>query len=78
MPDRLARLISRTIFSQICSQSAWNFIVYRDRVGNTERGRIKYWNRQFVFVVFNCANEWRRYKDFTAAAVAPKDLEFTL
>jgi hypothetical protein len=63
---------------ELTTDDVGRWVVYRDRVGNTERGRIKYWNRQFVFVVFNCANEWRRYKDFTAAAVTPKDLEFTL
>jgi hypothetical protein len=52
------------------------WVEYRDGVGKVERGRIKSWNDQVVFVVYRCDNEWHRFKEFTAAATDPADLTF--
>lgn len=41
-----------------------------------ETGRIKSWNDKWIFVVYNCANEWNNYKNYTGCATDPKDLEF--
>lgn len=53
---------------------AW--VAYNNTTGPDEFGRIKSWNDRFVFVVYNCANEWDRFQDYTAAATDPKELRF--
>jgi len=42
-----------------------------------EKGRIKSWNAEFIFVVYKCAGEWERFQDFTGCATNPEDLRFT-
>lgn len=42
-----------------------------------EKGRIKSWNDEFIFVVYKCAGEWERFLDFTGCATNPEDLRFT-
>lgn len=47
------------------------------RTGTNDRvisGKIKSWNDEFIFVVFNCDNQWDRWMDFTAEACKPEDL----
>jgi len=44
--------------------------------GDVEIGKLKCWNDKFVFVVYKCAGEWYRFKDYTGNATNPKDLEF--
>jgi len=44
--------------------------------GTIEKGKIKSWNDKYIFVVYKCANEWDRFKEYTAAATRPEDLEF--
>ena len=41
-----------------------------------EKGKIKSWNSSFIFVVYNCDNDWDNYKNYTAAATKPNDLNF--
>jgi len=41
-----------------------------------ELGRIKSWNDTWVFVVYHCNDEWKRFKEYTGAATHPNDLEF--
>ena len=31
-------------------------------------------DKDYVFVVYNCADEWHRYKDYTAARTRTSDL----
>jgi hypothetical protein len=45
--------------------------------GKEKSGRIKTWNDRFIFVVFNCDNDWENYTDYTAEAVHWTNLEFT-
>lgn len=33
-----------------------------------EKGRVKSWNDEWIFVVFNCADQWDDYENYTAAA----------
>jgi len=54
---------------------AW--VEYKGGAGEKEKGRIKSWNDTYIFVVYKCANEWDRYKDFTGVATSPKDLSYT-
>lgn len=44
--------------------------------GPRETGRIKSWNTKYIFVVYNCARDWQNYRNYTAAATKPEDLEF--
>lgn len=39
-----------------------------------ERGRIKSWNMETVFVVYNCNNDWDNFQNYTASGTSPKDL----
>ena len=52
------------------------YVIYTDGVGKEEKGRIKRWNEKWIFVVYNCADEWDNYQDYTAAATSPIDLKF--
>lgn len=52
------------------------WVVYTPSHGSKEKGRIKSWNDQFVFVVYRCNFEWDRFQDYTACATKPEDLEF--
>ena len=51
------------------------WVLYHAHNG-TERGRIKSFNDLWIFVVYNCGDDWENYKDYTAAATNPLDLEF--
>ena len=42
----------------------------------SERGLIKSWNDKWIFVVYNCDNNWNNFTDYTAAATNPEDLMF--
>lgn len=44
--------------------------------GITQLGKIKGWNNSFIFVVYNCDNEWHRFQEFTANATSPDELFF--
>jgi hypothetical protein len=41
-----------------------------------EIGRVKSWNKYYVFVVYLCGGHWDCYQDYTAAATNPGHLEF--
>jgi len=41
-----------------------------------ETGRIKSFNRLYVFVVFKCDGDWDNYAKYTAESVEPSRLEF--
>ena len=43
---------------------------------NKEKGRIKSWNKSFIFVVYKCGEDWDNYQNYTAASTHPKDLNF--
>ncbi|MFW6009044.1 MAG: hypothetical protein ACOCP8_07265 [archaeon] len=41
-----------------------------------EIGKIKSFNHLWVFVVYNCDNNWNNFKNYIAAATDPNDLNF--
>ena len=41
-----------------------------------ETGILKSFNKYYVYVVYNCGDDWSNYKDYTAAATMPEDLDF--
>ena len=52
------------------------WVVYTPIAGVAECGRIKSWNKEFIFVVYKCNKEWGRFKDFTGQATDPEDLSY--
>lgn len=50
--------------------------VIKNGVGELEKGKIKSWNDNFIFVVYKCDNQWDRFQDYTGCATSPDDLEF--
>lgn len=53
------------------------WVLYTAPHGAKEKGRLKGWGTNFIFVVYNCAGEWDNYRNYTSAATDPKDLRFT-
>jgi len=47
----------------------------RHSSGGKEVGKIKSWNDKYIFIVYRCADEWGRFKEYTGAATRPEDLE---
>lgn len=52
------------------------WVWYKPSVGDREKGRLKSWNSERIFVVYKCNGEWKRFADFTGAPTNPKELEF--
>jgi hypothetical protein len=53
------------------------WVIYTAATGHIERGRIKSWTDQFIYVVYRCPDDqWDRFEDHTAAPTRPEDLEF--
>jgi hypothetical protein len=52
------------------------WVLYTDSVGAIEKGKIKSWNAKYIFVVYKCNFEWDDFKNYTAAATEPNDLNF--
>jgi len=54
------------------SIGAW--VEYNDGHGKVERGRIKSFNDEVIFVVYRCDDRWTEFENFTAEATEPRDL----
>ena len=52
------------------------WVLYKKETRESELGKIKSWNENFVFVVYKCAGNWNKFKDYTAAITSPRDLTF--
>jgi hypothetical protein len=52
------------------------WVIYSTLSLHSERGRIKDWTDQLVYVVYQCDDQWDRFEDYTAAATDPEDLDF--
>lgn len=50
-------------------------VMYRDPFGE-QRGKIKSWNSQFVFVVYKYNDDWENFKDYTGVATHAESLTF--
>ena len=42
----------------------------------SELGKIKSWNKTFVFVVYKCSGDWNNFKNYTGIPTDAKDLTF--
>lgn len=60
----------------IIEEDRGRWVTYTNGVGNRERGKIKSWNDKWIFVVYNYADDWDNYQDYTGAATRPTDLEW--
>ena len=61
---------------KLTEENFGRWVVYTDGTDKRQEGRIKSWNDTWIFVVYNCGNNWESYRDYTAAATDPKDLQF--
>ena len=52
------------------------WVIYSALSLHSERGRIKDWTDQLVYVVYQCDDQWDRFEEYTAAATDPEDLDF--
>lgn len=52
------------------------WVWYVPASGDMEKGRVKSWRDDYIFVVYKCDGKWDEYEQYTAAATNPKDLEF--
>ena len=62
--------------AQLRKPDIGRWVEYSSSGGEIERGKLKGWNEEYIFVVYKCAGEWNRFQDFTGAATRPKDLKF--
>lgn len=62
--------------SELSPEDVGEWILYKNGVGELEKGKIKSWNDNFIFVVYKCDNQWDRFQDYTGCATSPDDLEF--
>jgi hypothetical protein len=52
------------------------WVTYHPSPHHSEDGRIKDWNDQVVFVVYQCDDRWDDYQQYTPQATSPRDLDF--
>lgn len=54
------------------------WVWYTDGAGAKERGKLKSWKPDLIYVVYNANDNWDgdHWKDYTAASTRPEDLEF--
>lgn len=64
------------VLNQLTDKDVGREVSYTNGAGDTESGRIKRWNNKWIFVVYNCDENWSNYQDYTAAATSPEDLNF--
>lgn len=60
--------------SDLTPDDVGRWVTYIPTCGNPEQGKIKSWNDKFIFVVYSCAGNWDRFKDYTGCATNPGDL----
>jgi len=53
------------------------WVYYTGGYGANQKGRIKHFNGDWVFVVYKCAGDWNNFQDYTAARTHRKYLIFT-
>ena len=63
--------------AELIKEDVGRWVVYKSGNGKPEKGRIKSWNEEWVFVVYHCDSQWDNFQDYTGGATFPRDLEFT-
>ncbi len=64
--------------AELTKEDIGKWVVYKPTCGLPEKGRIKSWNDNYIFVVYKCDHQWNRFQDFTGAGTDPEDLSFTM
>jgi len=59
--------------SELTKKDFGKWVVYKPELEN-ERGRIKSFNFETIFVVYHCDNNWEEFQNYTAAGTDPEDL----
>ena len=52
------------------------WVIYKSYGGEEQKGRIKTWNDKFIFVVYNCGDDWDNFLNYTSCCTNPADLCF--
>lgn len=52
------------------------WVVFTPLHGEPKKGRIKSWNDRWIFVVYKCAGNWDKFKDYTGCATDSSALKF--
>ncbi len=63
--------------AELTKEDIGRWVVYKSGNGKPEKGRIKSWNDNWIFVVYHCDNQWDRFQDYTGCATRPYDFYFT-
>lgn len=61
---------------RLTHEDVGRWVEYKGEAREVEKGRLKSWNFPFVYVVFNCDEDWEYFMDYTAEACRPKDITF--
>jgi hypothetical protein len=62
--------------SSLSESDCGRWVIYSALSLHSERGRIKDWTDQVIYVVYQCDDQWDRFEEYTAQATNPEDLEF--
>lgn len=62
--------------SKLTEKDIGRWVLYEDDLGSKDKGRIKSWNIEYIFVVYKCNEQWDRFQEFTAIATHPRHLSF--
>lgn len=52
------------------------WVYYTGGYGSNQKGRIKHFNGDWVFVVYKCDNDWNNFQKYTSARTNRKYLIF--
>jgi len=62
--------------TKLTDEDYGRWVVYTPGYGAQEKGRIKSWNENWIFVVYKCNFEWDSFQEYTACSTNPNDLDF--
>jgi hypothetical protein len=62
--------------SSLSESDRGRWVIYSALSLHSERGRIKDWTDQVIYVVYQCDDQWDRFEEYTAQATNPEELEF--
>jgi len=69
-------MLSKISITELKDSDIGKWVCYTGGAGETEDGKIKSWNDDYIFVVYKCAGNWDRFQDYTGVATNPKDIKF--
>ena len=62
--------------SGLTKKDIGKWVIYTRAGRKSELGKIKSYKSKLIFVVYKCAGEWDRFKEYTGAPTRPEDLSF--